>query len=360
MITITSKETMQIKRAAELAATPSNSAETLAIRRRPRRQQTAVTLLVIAAVLIPLLITPYQIFQWTMIASYAIALLGLNILMGYNGQISLGHGAFYAIGAYASGILIDHYSMPYLWTIPAAAAIGFVAGFLFGLPALKLENLYLALATFGLAVAVPQLLKYGAFDDWTGGFQGITIAKPDVPLGLPITQDQWLYYLSLAVALLMFVLARNLLHGRMGRAIIAVRDHPVAASAMGVNLVMVKSLTFGVSAMYMAVAGALATVSVQYVSPDSFTMFLSITLLVGAVIGGLGTLSGPLFGATLIGFLPNFAEQVSKSAAGAVYGVLLIAFVFIMPTGIAGGLGKLISRLFKAKKDNNISNQETI
>lgn len=313
------------------------------------RPAVGVMIFIAAAMVFPLLITPYQIFQWTMIASYAIALLGLNILMGYNGQISLGHGAFYAIGAYASGILIDHYGMPYLWTIPVAAGIGLLAGFLFGLPALKLDNLYLALATFGLAVAVPQLLKYGAFDQWTGGFQGITIAKPAVPPGLPITQDQWLYYLSLAVALLMFFLARNLLHGRMGRAILAVRDHPVAASAMGVNLVMVKSITFGISAMYMAVAGALSTISIQYVSPDSFSMFLSITFLVGVVIGGLATLRGPIFGAVLIGFLPNFAEQVSKSAPGAVYGLLLIAFVFIMPSGIAGGLRHLRSKLFKPK-----------
>jgi branched-chain amino acid transport system permease protein len=314
-----------------------------------------------AAAALPLVLTPYQTFQWTMIVGYAIALLGLNILMGYNGQISLGHGAFYAVGAYVSGILMDHFGMPYLLTIPCAALVGLVVGFLFGLPALKLENLYLALATFGLAVAVPQLLKYRVLEEWTGGVQGITLMKPDVPFGLPISQDQWLYYLSLGIALLMFILARNLLQGRIGRAIVAVRDHPVAASAMGINLVLMKSLTFGVSAMFTAVAGALSTICVQYVSPDSFSLFLSITFLVGVVIGGLATLSGPVFGAILIGLLPNFAEQISKSAAGAVYGVLLIACVFLMPSGVAGALRWLRSRFTKPMlKQNPISQEETI
>jgi len=320
-----------------------------------------IAIFFVAAAALPLLLTPYQTFQWTMIIGYAIALLGLNILMGYNGQISLGHGAFYAVGAYISGILMEHFGMPYVWTIPCAALGGFVAGFLFGLPALKLENLYLALATFGLAFAMPQLLKYRALEDWTGGVEGITIMKPEVPFGLPITQDQWLFYLSLFVALLMFVLARNLLQGRIGRAIVAVRDHPVAASAMGVNLVMLKSFTFGVSAMYTAIAGALSTICVQYVSPDSFSLFLSITFLVGAVIGGLATLSGPVFGAILIGLLPNFAEQVSKSASGAVYGVLLIACVYVMPSGIAGVLASLRSKIRKpAIPQSSISSEETI
>lgn len=313
------------------------------------------------AAALPLLLTPYQTFQWTMIIGYAIALLGLNILMGYNGQVSLGHGAFYAVGAYMSGILMEHFGMPYVWTIPCAALGGFAVGFLFGLPALKLENLYLALATFGLAVAVPQLLKYRTLEKWTGGVEGITIMKPEVPFGLPITQDQWLFYLSLFVALVMFVLARNLLHGRIGRAIVAVRDHPVAASTMGVNLVMLKSITFGISAMYTAVAGALSTICVQYVSPDSFSLFLSITFLVGVAIGGLATLSGPVFGAILIGLLPNFAEQVSKSASGAVYGVLLIVCVYVMPSGIAGALALLRSKIHKpAFGQNPISSEETI
>lgn len=319
---------------------------------------TGIAIFWLAALVLPLLLSPYHVFQWTMVVGYAVALLGLNILMGYNGQISLGHGAFYALGAYASGILIDHYGVPYFWTIPAAAVIGMLVGFLFGLPAVKLEGLYLALATFGLAVAVPQLLKYPAFDDWTGGTAGLTIAKPSVPLGLPITQDQWIYYLSLLVALSMFWLAHNLLHGRIGRAMLAVRDHSVAASTMGINPVVLKALTFGVSAMYTTVAGALGTIAIQYASPDSFSLYLSIIFFVGAVVGGLATFTGPIFGAVFIGFIPNLAEQVSKSAPGAIYGVLLILFVFFMPSGIAGGWRLLTAKFAKQKRTNTTVHKE--
>ncbi len=217
-------------------------------------------------------------FQLTLALAYAIALLGLNMLTGYNGQISLGHGAFYAIGAYTAAILMDRFGVPYWLTLPAAAAVCLVAGFLFGLPALRLEGLYLALATFALALATPQLLKSKHVEQWTGGVQGIVILKPDAPFGLPLDQDQWLYFFTLAVAALMFLLAWNLLRGRIGRALVAIRDHPIAAEAMGVDISLYKALTFGVSAMYTGVGGALGAIAVQFVAPDSFTLFLSITL----------------------------------------------------------------------------------
>src|SRR6185312_14674166 len=150
--------------------------------------------LLAGALALPFLLSNYRDFQLTLALAYAIALLGLNMLTGYNGQISLGHGAFYAIGAYVAAILMDHYGVPYWLTLPAAAAVCLVAGFLFGLPALRLEGPYLALATFALAVALPQLLKHKALQPWTGGVQGITIVKPDAPLGIPVNADQWLYF----------------------------------------------------------------------------------------------------------------------------------------------------------------------
>ena len=142
-------------------------------------------------------LTNFRLFQFTQVYIYAIALLGLNILTGYNGQISLGHGAFYAIGAYTTAIMIDQWNVPYWVTLPTAGVVCLVVGFLFGIPALRLEGLYLALATFALALAVPQILKY--FEHWTGGSQGIVLSKPDAPLGLPLNPDQWLYFLTLAV-----------------------------------------------------------------------------------------------------------------------------------------------------------------
>ncbi|HTS53627.1 MAG TPA: branched-chain amino acid ABC transporter permease, partial [Burkholderiales bacterium] len=202
-----------------------------------------------AAVALPFLVSNYRVFQLNMVLVYTIVLLGLNMLTGYNGQISLGHGAFYAIGAYVAAILMDRFGWPYWATLPVAGVVCFISGFLFGLPALRLRGHYLALATFALAVAMPQILKYKHIEQWTGGVQGIVIIKPDPPFGLKVTPDQWLYLFTLAILVVMFVIGWNLLRGRVGRAIVAIRDHPIAAEAMGVNSALFKTLTFGVSAL---------------------------------------------------------------------------------------------------------------
>ena len=314
---------------------PVGNAQTLPLARQ-KLLLLAFFLLVLGV--LPFVLPNYRVFQLTLAIAYAIALLGLNLLTGFNGQISLGHGAFYAIGAYAAAILMDKFAVPYWLTIPLAGVVCLGAGFLFGLPALRLEPLYLALATFALGVAMPQILKYKHLEFWTGGVQGIVINKPEPPSGLPLSQDQWLYFFALAIALLMFWAAWNLLRGRVGRAIVAIRDHPIAAQAMGVNAALYKSLTFGVSAMYTGIAGALGAIAVQFVAPDSFSVFLSITLLVGVVIGGLASVSGAIYGALFIQFVPNIADQISKSAPWAIYGVFLLAFMYLMPLGIAGSI----------------------
>jgi len=301
------------------------------------------------ALVLPFTLTNFRLFQFSQVFIYAIALLGLNILTGFNGQISLGHGAFYAVGAYTTAIMIDQWSVPYGWTIPAAGLVCLVAGFLFGIPALRLEGLYLALATFALALAVPQILKY--FEHWTGGSQGIVLSKPRAPWGLTITPDQWLYFLCLAVLVLLFVLAANLLRGRTGRAIIAIRDNAIAAQSMGVNTALYKSLTFGVSAAYTGVAGALSAVTIAYVAPDSFDVFRSITFLVGVVIGGLASISGAIFGALFIQFVPNWAQDISKAAPWAIYGVFLIGFMYAMPRGIAGSLRLAVVRWYRRRAE---------
>jgi branched-chain amino acid transport system permease protein len=294
---------------------------------------------VTVACVLPFVVSNFRLFQFTQVWIYAIALLGLNMLTGYNGQISLGHGAFYAIGAYVAAIMMDQWQIGYMWTIPAAAVVCLVAGFLFGLPALRLEGLYLALATFSLALAAPQILKY--FETWTGGSQGLVLSKPEAPLGLPLNPDQWLYFFTLAVLLLLFWLAINLLRGRIGRAMVAIRDNHISAQAMGINTSLYKSLTFGVSAAYTGVAGALSATAIAYVAPDSFNVFLSITLLIGVVIGGLASVSGAIYGALFIQFVPNWAQDISKAAPWAIFGVFLILVVYFMPFGIAGGLKRL-------------------
>lgn len=301
-----------------------------------RNQLLGLALLLVGACVLPFLVSNYRVFQFTLVLVYAIALLGLNMLTGYNGQISLGHGAFYAIGAYVAAILMDKFGVPYWATLPAAGAVCLVAGFLFGLPALRLEGLYLSLATFALGVAMPQILKFKGFEHWTGGVQGIVIVKPDPPAWLPISQDQWLYFVALVTLLILFLIGWNLLRGRIGRAMVAIRDQPIAAQAMGVNTAMVKSLTFGVSAMYTGIAGALGAIAIQFVAPDTFTIFLSITLVVGVVIGGLASISGAIWGALFIQFIPNVADQISKAAPWAIYGIFLIVFMYVMPSGVAG------------------------
>ena len=292
---------------------------------------------------LPFTLSNFRLFQFTLVFVNAIALLGLNILTGYNGQISLGHSAFFGLGAYTAAIMIDKWNVPYALTIPTAGVVCLVAGFLFGIPALRLEGLYLALATFALSLAVPQILKY--FEHWTGGSQGIVLSKPDPPFGLPLTPDQWLYFMTLAILVLLFWLARNLLAGRAGRAIMAIRDNPIAAQAMGIDIALYKSLTFGVSAGYTGVAGAVSALTIAFVAPDAFDVFLSIAFLVGIVVGGLASIPGAIFGAFFIQFVPNWSQDISKAAPWAIYGVFLILFMYVMPRGIAGSLRMAGARL---------------
>jgi branched-chain amino acid transport system permease protein len=299
--------------------------------------------------LLPLLLDDFEVFQLTQVAVYAIAILGLNLLTGFNGQFSLGHSAFYAIGAYTAAIMMDRYEIAYYWTLPTAGALSFAAGFLFGFPALRLEGLYLALATFALAVAAPQLLKFSAFEELTGGVQGIVLSRPEPPLGLSLSEDQWLYCFTVLTMLLLFWVARNLVRGRVGRAMMAIRDNPIAASAMGVNIAYYKTLTFGISALYTGVAGALGAIAVGFVAPDSFTFLLSVTFLVGLVVGGVGSIPGAIFGGLFVLYVPNIAEglagEFSKGLSWAVYGLILILFIYVMPGGIAGSIRWLIMRL---------------
>ena len=181
-------------------------------------------------------------------------------------------------------------------------------GFLFGQPALRLSGVYLALATFALAVAMPQLLKLGFFEHWTGGVQGLVVTKPDAPFGLPMSQDMWLYYFTLVISIGIYIASVNLLRSRSGRAFMAIRDNEIAASAMGVDVALYKTLAFGVSAGVTGVAGGLGAIAVQFVAPDGYTITLAISLFLGMVVGGVGWLPGSIVGSAFIIFVPNIAE----------------------------------------------------
>jgi branched-chain amino acid transport system permease protein len=304
------------------------------------------------------LISNYTFLQFNLAIMYAIAVLGLNLLTGFNGQISLGHGAFLAIGGYTTAVLMARFGWPYWATLPAAALFCFAVGYLFGLPALRLEGHYLALATFALAIAVPQILKYKHIEDLTGGVQGINLRRVKAPFDLPLTADQWMFLVVLAVAALMLWIAGNLLASRTGRALTAIRDHPMAANTMGINLAQYKAITFGFSALYTGVAGALYALISEGVAPDSFRLELSISLLVGMVVGGIASLPGSIIGGVFVQVIEKYSDAIARKIGASlhlpidiepwtIYGIVLIALVYVMPTGIAGGLAGLWARIKK-------------
>jgi branched-chain amino acid transport system permease protein len=278
---------------------------------------------------------------------YFIALLGLGILTGYSGQISLGHGAFMAIGGYTTAILsvdgISGHQLRDIWTIPLAGLVAGLAGLLVGLPALRLSGLYLALITFGIAVSFPQLPK--KFGGFFGGTSGKILNLVSAPFGLDLSPNDWMYYLTWGIALALLAVAWWLLRGKTGRALQAIRDSEVAAASSGINLAYYKTLAFGISAFYAGIAGSLLVISIAFVNPDTFPISLSILLLTGVVVGGLGSLSGVVVGALFIQFLPIYAQRVSQQAPSVIYGLILIAVMFLLPTGAAGLMRRLLAPL---------------
>lgn len=283
----------------------------------------------------------YELSLFAQIALTAVALLGLNLLTGYGGQTSLGHGAFYAIGAYTTAVLVTRVDLPHLWTLPIAAAISFVVGLLFGIPAVRLRGFSLALVTLALAIALPQLLKH--FEGVTGGQLGISVPRPEGPGSL--TPDQWVYLVAIGVAFVTFIGFQHLVSGRIGLALVAVRDNEPAASAMGMAVSRLRVTTFAVSAGLTGLAGGLATLLTGYVSPDNFNMLLSVNLVAGIVLGGLGTVWGAVIGAAFLTYLPLYTTNISQTAPGIVNGLIIIAFMLLLPDGVAGLIGRTTNRL---------------
>lgn len=302
-----------------------------------------LVVLLVVAVWLPFYYVPFRVFQFTLVLVYAIAVLGLGLLTGYNGQISLGHGAFFAVGAYTAAILMAKAGWAYPLTLPPAAALAFLLGFGVGIPALRLHGLYLALVTLALAVVTPPILK--RFSGLTGGAMGLQVPNVTAPGWTGLADDQWLYLIVLVVAVVAFALAWSLVHSRVGRAMISIREDPRAAQTLGVELARVKTLTFAWSAMLAGVAGVLFTWLIGFVSPDSFTVVLSIQILAALVVGGLASIWGPLFGAVFLVFVPNLAEDINQAAPGIAFGALLIVVLFVAPGGIAGLGGEVWRRL---------------
>ncbi len=308
---------------------------------------TLLGFLLLVAGLAPVMLSDFQLFKLTNIVVCAIALLGINIVTGHNGQVSLGHSAFYTLGAYTAAILMGFFAVPHWATLPVAGLVCLAAGVLFALSVARLESVHLAMATFALAGVTPVLANYKGVAQWTGGSQGLGLDRPEVPFGLPLSYDQWIFLLALFVLVLSFVTASNLLGGRIGRAIVAVRDHPIAAQSMGVDTTFYKALTFGISTMYTGVAGALSAMALLYAAPAG--IFVSLGFLIGSAVGGIATLSGAIYGAIFLQVIllvaGTVAQSVNTPAVLAVYGIVVIAFLYLMPAGVAGFVERVGARI---------------
>ncbi|MDQ3822297.1 MAG: branched-chain amino acid ABC transporter permease [Actinomycetota bacterium] len=321
----------------------------------------AFALGIVVVALLPRYVSDFRAFELHRVGLFFIAVLGLNVVTGYTGQISLGHGAFMAIGGYTTAILMTKLHLQDVVTIPLAGLAGGLAGLAFGLPALRLSGLYLALATFGIAISTPSVIRRA--EGLTGGTTGLNLfAIPEQTglgievrlLGRTLTFNDWLYYLTWGIAVVLFALAWALLASRFGRAFRATRDSEVAAASSGVNLAATKTLAFGVSAFYAGVAGSLLAIGTAFVDPNTFPIALSITLLVGAAVGGLGSLVGPVVGALFVVYMPILAERFGSEVGGGlpawaqrtvespavVYAVVLIVLMLVLPSGAGGLLGR--------------------
>jgi branched-chain amino acid transport system permease protein len=297
-----------------------------------------VTVLAVAGVLaaLPFLLSGYHVFLAAQVGIFFIAVLGLNILTGYTGQISIGHGAFMAIGGYTTAIMSRDHHTNLVVTMVMAFAICFVVGLIVGIPALRLSGVYLALVTFALAISIPQIpLQYSTFLGGSGGVQSSRTVD-----------NLWIYAAAWAASAILFVLAWLILRGRIGRAFRAVRDSEIAAVASGVELPVYKTLAFGISAAYAGVAGSLFVLATNgFAQPSEFDVFLSLELLIGAAIAGLGSLWGILAGAAFVALLPQVSTSVpvigARHGRDVVFGAAVVLVMLLLPDGFAGLLARL-------------------
>lgn len=327
-----------------------------------RTHRAVLVLGVVAAVVLlvaPMQFPSFRVEQFSKWMALAVAACGLNLLTGYNGQISVGHGALFGVGAYSTAILVTKAHWPMLAAAVAAAVICFVVGVVVGLPALRIKGLYLALVTLAVATLFPLVVEQ--FPGLTGGSGGLAVTSPRLYRGVvrdkpvvfepptsALAADQWKYYLFLVVTVVCFLLTRNLVRSRMGRSLVAVRDNETAAEVSGVPVATVKILTFGISSALAGIGGAMFALNNARVNPSSFTIVLSISLLVAVVTGGAASIVGPALGAVFYGAFvdvvaPSLPERL-QPATPVLLGVLLIVLMLLAPGGIVGIFRTLAAR----------------
>jgi branched-chain amino acid transport system permease protein len=305
----------------------------------------------------------FRVQRFSLVAAFAVAVLGLNLVTGYSGQISLGHSAFFGLGAYMSAILVADYGWPYYATLPVVLVGGGVAGFIVGLPALRIRGLYLALVTLALAIAFPSIAKIPQLSDLTGGANGKTVnsfRQWTAPGWLPfdVTSDGWRFLVLCITGAVLFLIASNVIRSRVGRALLALRDNETGAAVSGVYPAGWKTSAFAVSAGFAAVGGSLQVLAIPVVGPDTGGFVVAIELITGLVIGGVATISGAVLGGLAIvwlpeltknwgGYIPLFSDSDAPLLANAAYGILLIAVVFVMPGGVVWFIRYVRSKLVR-------------
>jgi len=308
----------------------------------------------------------FSAIRWPIAVTLAVAILGLNIVTGYSGQISIGHSAFFGIGAYTTMILIADHGWPFLATLPVAGALGFLVGAVIGVPALRIRGLYLSLITLGLALAFPAIVKsdnfFGVdFASITGGSNGKVISSGDVtttkgfhwnpPSWAPDgwTTNDWVFTTVFVIAIVLFVLTSNLIRSAVGRGLVAMRDNETGAAVSGVYPAQYKVLAFATSAFVTSIGGGCFALASTTIGPDTFGLQRSIEFIAGLVIGGVATILGPAIGGVLVEWLPYWAFEVNwpilgklqGPQAGILYGVILVLIIFFMPGGIVYGIRQL-------------------
>lgn len=304
---------------------------------------TATALAAGAAVAAPLVVPGFLLFQISVMLTYAIAVLGLNLLLGHAGQVSLAQGAFFACGAYVFAILVSRHGVPPAVALACAALVTVALGVIVGLPALRLPGLQLAIVTFGLATLVPQILI--KFDHVTGGEAGIRLRRPALPDWFSGPPETWNYYWCVAGLALCIAIMLRILSGDSGRSLRALRDNPLVAETLGIDLTRVRLAAFAVSAAFAGLAGGLFAMVNGFVNPSSFEATKSIEILIGTIVGGATSIAGAVIGACFIVFMPDWTSQIDISLAGLLYGLCLILTMLFARNGVAGVVRGAVARL---------------
>jgi branched-chain amino acid transport system permease protein len=309
----------------------------------------------LVAVLFPFFFSPYQNGQLTLVIVYAVALVGLNLIGGYTGQITVGQVFFFGLGGYTTAILVADTSVPAPVALVAAGLVGMVAAWLIGMPVLRLSGFYLTVVTLALVFVLAPVVK--RWDSLTGGSAGKSPGSPQVPGSLGLAQDQWIYFVCLAVALVMFALASTFVRSQYGPAMIAIRERELVAEAIGIDTSRLKTRVFALSGLFAGVGGALYVFAIGFVAPDSFGMALALQLFVAAFVGGFATVGGAIVGALFIQYVPQVSTDISEGLTGVLFGASLILCLLLMPHGIVGRWQQLVAGRRRGIKTYGTINQ---